>query len=253
MTNKCAERLVQSLARGLDILTFASAAEDGVTQKELAARLGVKQPTVHNLAETLVAKGYLEKAVSPVRYRLGDGVIQAAHAREHRAWFRRARDMTAELVKDLNGTATVVLAEYLGGDVVVSLRMDPSRPGVQEVSPNWSLPPYRTASALCFQAFWPRPEREAYRLRYPFCEYGEAYWGDESTLAEFLQATRRAGYVLCKDAPLRCAAPVFGRGSQLLAVLGASVASDSLSELQGKRVVAKTAECASRIAPEIHL
>ncbi len=215
--------LVQSLTRGLQILELAAASEQGVSLGEMAAALQVSPPTAHNLGRTLVAKGYLEKTARPVRYRLGAAVPQLAHARERRVWLREAEAQIRELYAQLR-VATVLVAEPVAGEMMAALRMDPTRPGVLERFPNWALPPYGTALALCYQAFASDAARREYRQRHPFAEYGAAAWGTEAALDTFLVAARRQGLVVvCSNHPYRVAAPIFGPGNVFTGGIGASL------------------------------
>ena len=48
--------LVQSVCRAIDISEHIAQSETGLTLSELAGAMKLKQPTVHNLVRTLVAK-----------------------------------------------------------------------------------------------------------------------------------------------------------------------------------------------------
>lgn len=233
--------LVQSLMRGLDVLEFAAAAEQGLTLTEIADRLGVKPPTAFNIGKTLIAKGYLEKTSRPVRYRLGPAALDLAAARERRLCFRQAADVVRALFDEL-GSATVLLGEPVGGEIRASLRIDPARPEALERFPNWPLAPYTTAVALCFQAFWSGPQRAGYRARHPFSEYGMVLWREPEALEAFLRDARGRGFVAVDSSdPFRVAAPVYGVGQQLIAGLGASSSHTPDSSSRSKMIEAVTA------------
>jgi len=237
--------LVQSLIRGLDALELAARSEQGLCLAEMAEHLGVKPPTAFNIARTLAAKGYLEKSTRPIRYRLGPAAVELAAARERRLWFRHAVDTVRTVFTSLEN-ATVVLGEPVGGEILVSLRMDPARPQALERFPNWPMAPYATAVALCFQAFWSGPERGAYRGRHPFAECGIVHWHTEAALDAFLDEARSRGVLAVTTSdPLRVAAPVYGSGQRLIAGLGASLtqvdAGDTMSQRQLTEVVTTAA------------
>jgi DNA-binding IclR family transcriptional regulator len=219
--------LVQSLLRGLEILSLLSLAEDGLTVRELGEELGLKQPTVYKLLQTLVAAGYAEKTQRPVRYRLGAGAYRLVAQHEQRLLLQQAAETVERLFEEFREErATVVLTEALAGEVEVVLRMSPERPGVLERPRGRVMSPYGSACSLAFQALWTERERREYQRRHPFWEEGVALWGTPEALEEQLQAIRVQGYatpgIKSRQVPL-VAVPVYGRHQQLVAVLGVSL------------------------------
>ncbi|MBT3376670.1 MAG: helix-turn-helix domain-containing protein [Lentisphaerae bacterium] len=243
------QKTIQSLIRGLEILEFVAGSEDGLTLPELAGRMGVTTTTAFNLGTTLVLKGYLEKTARPVRYRLGPAAVRLGEAREGRLWVRRTEAGLLALAQELPD-ATLVLGEMLGGDVVVSLRVDSERPTVLERYSNRLMPPYTSATVLCFQAFGPSPEAQAYRRRHPFSEFGTAMWAEEAALDTFLREIRSRGYVVVSShPPFRVAAPIYGPGNQLIACLGGSLPTSGDSGQQSRdRLVGRTVSEAIRLS-----
>ena len=214
--------IVQSLTRGLEILEHVAHSDNGLTLQDLSRVLGLKPPTVHNLARTLMAKHYLEKRPQPTRYILGPAVhdVTARHGQ------RQFRQEAAEVVRGLAvrlPSATITLTEVSGGEVATTLRVDPARPTVLEQPQHRFMPAYASASALVFQALWSQEQRSAYRHQYPFDEYGAATWGTEARLEEFLADVRRVGYAVLpagNSDKFRVAAPVFSAQHELVATLG---------------------------------
>lgn len=238
--------MVQSLARGLDLLRFAAESEHGLLLAELAERLEVRPPTAFNLARTLAAKGFLEKTSRPVRYRLGPVVAELAALQQRRHWFQQAKAVVREVFEAL-GDATVVLTEPANDDLVVALRMAPARPGALERYPGRTMAPYTNATGLCFLAFAPDAESAAYRGRYPFVENAGRLWKREAELERFLVSARAKGLVVvADDAPFRVAVPVYGPGNQLVAVLGASFSHDPDVSATRKEQMRRTVTAAAR-------
>jgi len=224
--------LVQSLTRALDILEAVGRSESeaggggGATLKGLSDSLGLKGATVHNLAKTLVARRYLTKRNGG--YRLGPAAPELAQTYLDSGLSERAQAEVTHLAEEFPA-ATVVFSRPAGGagsEVLYALRMSPERPGVLERPRALAVHPYGTASALLFQALWTDEERSEYRRRHPFWEAGGPIWRDEARLDEQLAAIRRAGYARPRP-PGRhsrpVAAPVWGRGRELVAAIGASV------------------------------
>lgn len=237
-----ASETVQSVVRATEILQLVSASEGGITLKQLSLALKLKPQTLHNLARTLVTRRLLEKLDHPPRYRLGEALFEMVARHHDHELKRKASDAVHEIAARLP-QATVVLAQGIGGEIQVLARMSPERPGVMEQPQHHVLGAYASSSALVFQAFWTEEDRNNFRRRYPFEEYGAGLWQSEATLDRYLDEVRHKGYALLPPADraqLRVAFPIFGAGNELRAVLGASVpASDSLAQPAGYAQVVK--------------
>ena len=108
---------VQSIERALDILESVSAADGGISVKEVSARLGLPFSTVHRIMALLAHRGYLEQDKSSKRYWLGMGVLLLRGA-----FLRTARleDVGYTLLRELaraTGEACHLAVLY-GGEVV---------------------------------------------------------------------------------------------------------------------------------------
>jgi DNA-binding IclR family transcriptional regulator len=100
---------VQSVARGLRILTLVAESPEGLTAREIAAALDLRLPTAHHLVQTLVAEGFLMKDKGH-RYRLGLRVGTLAEA------FPRHLDPAEHLTSRARAlAATTGEAAYLAG------------------------------------------------------------------------------------------------------------------------------------------
>ena len=219
--------LVQALTRGLKILEMAAASTDGVRVPDITEALGIKQPTAHNLARTLVAQGYLVRRAAPVRYALGPAVESLANAGSRRQW-REIAERSVRALHEAQPAATVILAEWRAGDVEVSMRLHPSHPDHVEINPAMRLSPHTSASTLCFQAFAPQPEVADFRRRYPYGETATGPWRDADALDAFLAEARRAGAIALSDARLhRVAVPLHNAAGRFAGTLGASYAADA--------------------------
>jgi DNA-binding IclR family transcriptional regulator len=122
--------------------------------------------------------------------------------------------------------ATVTFSRSIGGDVIAVLRISPERPGVVERQVDRIMGAYNTASSLLFQAFWCEEDRQSYRRRYPFEEYGTHIWRDLDHVDDFLASVREKGYAalaFTERRILAVASPVFGEQGGIQAAVGASV------------------------------
>ncbi len=227
--------LVQSLLRAVDVIELVAQSERGLSLGEVCNSLGLKQPTAHNLMRTLVARDFVEKTTSPVRYRLGSAVFRLAEERASHSVVRHASMIVSDLFERLRGflpaklhpqeEATISFSQHIGGEVVMLLRLRMQRPGVLE-RPKLIMSAYQSAAPLCFQAFWSREELEDYRRRHPFLDQGTPIWKTRDRLDNFLSRVREVGYAqppIFPQGQFRVAVPVWGDGHRLLGVIGAGI------------------------------
>jgi IclR family acetate operon transcriptional repressor len=118
---------IQSLARGLALLSEIAASEGDLTAAELSRRIGVSRQTAYHLLHTLRQAGYVEQAAGQ-RYRLGWSVttLVDGYARQV-APPRKALDLLAELVRRSGESCS--LSAWSGNDVVLIAK----EPGVHPV------------------------------------------------------------------------------------------------------------------------
>ncbi len=221
--------LVQSLTRGLELLELIAGADEGLSLGHLAGELGVKPPTAHNLLRTLMARGYVEKTERPVRYRLGPALPQLVAQRSRRAWVDRAAETVARLYAALGG-ATVTVAEYGGGEVSLVLRMSPETGGTLERPAGRHMHAYGSASSLVFQAFLCTEDRQQFRQRYPFWEFGAQLWKTSEAFELELERIRRQGYASPPPGgagTFLAAAPAFDEDGHIMASVGVSWRADA--------------------------
>lgn len=213
-------QLVQSVLRAADVLEAVAASDGGLSLTELSSRVGLNTTTVHNLARTLAARGYLEKASRPARYRIGPAAFELVSRREASDVVARAEVAMAELA-GRHPEATLTYSEPREGEVAVVLRMSPQRAGVVERPADRRLSPYTSASAVVQLAYADAGERAAVERRYPFEEFGLPLFGSYEAFSEQVDSVRkRGGAVLAgRKSLLPMAAPVWVRGA-LAGVIG---------------------------------
>lgn len=220
--------LVQSVIRGLDILTYVGQHADGVSLNALAAALDLKTPTAHTLLRSLASRGFIEKTERPVRYRLGSAVLDIVNSYWAGKKMARAEAACRELAVSFpQGTITLCCA--VGGEVMCLLRLSPERPGVLQRPVGRSMAPYTSASALLFQAFWTEESRSAFRARHPLWEEGGHVWENEAALDAHLAGIRERGLSAAPQNPPKApalAAPVFDQCKSLWASMGISLLKD---------------------------
>ncbi len=244
------DSLVQSVLRSLDILEMVARSESGLTLQDIASALDVASPTAHNLARTLVARGYLQKTPRPVRYRLGAACFDLVQAQAHRDLLRRAGEQVGALGR-LFPQASVIFAEAIGAEVVVVVRTAPDRTGVIQHPHHPPLLPYSAAVSLAYQAFCTPGEREAFRAHHAFEESGAHYWGTPQALDAFLAEARRLGYVHlpvgAAAETLRAGAPVFSPPGVLAGMIGLSMSATEAAAAEADEVLRELTAAAARV------
>jgi IclR family KDG regulon transcriptional repressor len=138
------KRQVPALARGLDILEFVRSADAPSSAAELTRGLGLPRTTVHELIQTLLARGYLDEVNgAPRRYRLGVRLFELGNvyaagldlAREGRA---AAEAVAAECQE------TVQVAIRDGIEVIYVAKVDSTHPVRMVSFPGARLPAHLT-------------------------------------------------------------------------------------------------------------
>ena len=212
---------VGSVARAIALLDALAESDGGARVNELARRIEVNPSTASRLLGTLEAGGLVERAPGGP-YRLGlklvalsDRVLGALDIRD------LARPRLTWLVQETGETATLSVP---GGGEAITVDFVPSASSVVSLArlgrPSVA---HATAAGKAMLAFGPR-------VRLPLASDRELTAFTERTitapkaLAEELDAIRAAGVAEAvgeREPDLNAlAAPVFGRGGELIAILG---------------------------------
>lgn len=235
MKNKPKAQPVQSLARALDILEFAARHEEGISLTDIAELLAVSQGAAFNLSSTLVARGYLNKSTRPVRFTLGDTLIDLGLRQAENRWIRDVATLMQELTTqypDIN-TLFVTPATY---QLIVRLRTDPTQPGIVQRPGRVLDNPYTLITAISLLAFLDEEERNRIFQRYPFDEFSSREFPDLQSFRSTLALIREQGYAIATDRKPRMAFPIYDRNAQLRGCFGVSLhessSPDDLSTIQ---------------------
>ncbi len=240
--------LVQSLTRGLDILECVGRSEQGLSVQQIAAETGLKPPTAHNLIRTLVAKGYLVRLASPIRYRLDGAVNRLAWAHAHSSLVQQAE---AEIVRLAAAypQGLFSLSELHRGDMLMVLFATPNHPGIITRPRNHVFHPYGTATALAYHAFGNAGLPE-YQAMHPFSEAGMPLWKDQKRFEAFLEQARLLGYVVCRfpeDTVIKVAVPLVDSQHVFCGALGGNLPVADLSPARQRLFVNDLLDAASRL------
>jgi DNA-binding IclR family transcriptional regulator len=213
---------VASVARALALLDEVARSDAGLGVNELARRIGVNASTASRLLATLEEGGLVERSADGP-YRLGlklvalsDRVLGQLDVRE------RARPWLTWLVEETGETATLSVP---GGGEAITVDFVPSSSSVVSMArvgrPSVA---HATAAGKVMLAFGsagaPGDEARAGEL----VAFTERTITDPATLAAELDAVRASGIAEAvgeREPDLNAlAAPVIGRGGELVAILG---------------------------------
>jgi DNA-binding IclR family transcriptional regulator len=213
-------RMVGSVHRALRLLDALAETEAGLGVNELARRIGVNASTASRLLATLEEGGIVERSPGGA-FRLGlklvalsDRVLAHLDVRE------RARPWLTWLAQETGETATLSVP---GGGEAITVDFVPSAASVVSLA-RVGRPsvPHATATGkvmLAFGSLEAQPGPEAM-----LTAYTERTINDPRALALELDAIRRSGVAEAvgeREPDLNAlAAPVMGRGGELVAILG---------------------------------
>jgi DNA-binding IclR family transcriptional regulator len=213
---------VGSVARAIALLDAVADSEGGARVNELARRIGVNPSTASRLLSTLEAGGLVERTPEGP-YRLGlklvalsDRVLGALDVRD------RARPWLIWLVQETGETATLSVP---GGGEAITVDFVPSPSSVASLArlgrPSVA---HATAAGKVMLAFGPQDTAGLGEGGQPLTAFTERTITDPRALSRELDRVRAAGVAEAvgeREPDLNAlAAPVLGRGGELVAILG---------------------------------
>ncbi len=182
--------LVQSLLRGLDLVELLSDHPEGLHLNDLAARVGLKKPTAHNLLRTLAARGFAARDEAG-RYTAGPALAAAAERVRRGARAKAPAAARSALARKFPDHVLTV-ATLTPSAVKCELRISPDQPGVVQHPEHREFMPYSSVSAIVLQAA-DRQAAQSLELLYPFDEYGAGLWGTAENFAAELEEVAHDG------------------------------------------------------------
>jgi DNA-binding IclR family transcriptional regulator len=240
--------LVQSLLRGLDILSLVGDSEGGIRLNDLSERMGLKKTTVYNLARTLAARNFVKRD-NESGYTLGPAVIELANKYTDKNLEHQALAVMQRMVQELPAS-TIVFGMDSGAELYLKLRYSPDKPNVLQKPQGQTFQPYANGVGLVYLAFGSEAQITPLQAAYPFFEFGAHLWKTQAKLDEYLQEVRTQGCAIVpfdRETALRVSAPVLNQAGELAAVLGTSTPSQTLDPAEEKRLVQLTIDMAREI------
>jgi len=213
--------------------------------------LRMHRATTHHLIWTLTRRGYLERTIKPIRYKLGKAFKNLPRLDCERDFFMRAMPRLLHIAELTGGE--IVLSEFVGGEILALLSVPPGKPKIVTFC-TMRMAPYGTG--LAFQAFLPPDQVREYRKSHPLSSaHTSTNWESMHEVDEVIADVRKKGYlVFDRSDPFRVAAPVFDAQQTIRATVAALIPSDKATpELRQKslRLVRIAAKELSQPAGEL--
>jgi DNA-binding IclR family transcriptional regulator len=214
--------IIQSVDRSLCILRLV-ASREGISLRELSRTLGLNPTTAHNLAGTMVRRGFLRKTETPVGYRLGPAMTELPAWSRRRAFEGRLEQAAVALAETFP-QAVVTVASYTVGELLVRLRLSPQQPGIVQRPEHRTFAPYTSASGMALLAFAGAEVAAEYRRLHPLEEYAPSAWQNEHVLNVRISQSRTRGFTALKTkGAVRLAFPIYENGGDPTRFLGLSL------------------------------
>lgn len=219
------EHTTTSVERALSILECVAATSAGLTNSEISRRIDIPKSSASYILRTLEHRGYLRRDEENGRYRIGLKVLGLGHGALAGLDLRRvAEPVLSDLVARTALTAHLAILENRRAVYVARAE----NPGFIRIN-TWvgrDLPVHSTSVGKVLIAYLPSERLDETLERDGLAAKTPKTITSRERLLDELANIRQRGYAVDDEENnlgVRCvAAPVFGRGDQIQAALGAS-------------------------------
>lgn len=226
MANIPRRKTVQSLERGLEILSVVSAANQPVGITDLSRSLGLAKGSIARLVATLVEKNCLVRHPDTAKYRLGMKIWELGHrALAGLDLHGIARPAMAELHAATRDTVHLSILSN-DGEMVFLDKLDSTKGIRPDIQLGAHLPPHCVSNGKAMLAFRPKAEVEKI-LSGKLHRYTHGTLVRKPELRAALDEIRRIGYAVnygeFRDDVAGVAAPILDHTGMAVAALGLSL------------------------------
>jgi len=245
-------RIIQSVARALNILELFEGNSMDLSVTEIANHLGLSKSTAFGLINTLAQKGYLEQNQRDARYSLGLKLLRLGGAvQRHSILVRRAKPYMEQLVQEFS--ETVHLTVERNGMVVYIDKIQGEKAIFMQSAIGAENPMYCTAVGKCMLAFMPDAKLERLLKRMvPLERRGPNTITDVKELRKEFQAIRERGISMDDEEHvpgLMCiAAPIRNPEGDVIAAISISGAKAGISSKMVTQIGERVAWVAHQIS-----
>ena len=249
------EPRIQSLARADAILTVVMGEEGSTSLAKLSERLGLNKTTVFNLAESLVALGFLARTKSPKGYRLG---LRCLELGRHVAKSLPILTISTPALRELcrvTGETVNLAVPYLQEAILIEALQ--SQQGVRATAYAGARSPYHSsACGKALLAYFPKERREWLYETVGLPAMTEFTITDPKVLEAQLEDVRREGFaveVQENELGASCVAvPIFGPFDEVVASISVAGVVSRMTPERLVDVREALAMHASAISEELH-
>jgi IclR family KDG regulon transcriptional repressor len=243
--------LVQSLARGLDLLQILVESDSSLGITEIGQRLGVDKSTAHRLAATLISRGLVSQDPDTHRYQpgmelvhLGRQVLDRVELRSvAKPWLRALRDRTGE---------SAHLAVAVGPRAVYVDIVESGETLNVATEIGRTAEPHCTAIGKALMAHLPPDKLAALLGDSPLARFTPRTIIASDDLAAHLTLVRRRGYATDDEEftpGVRCvAAPIRDFHGAVIATMGVSGPAVRVTAERLPEIGAIAVECAGQVS-----
>ncbi|WP_232698293.1 IclR family transcriptional regulator [Brevibacillus daliensis] len=214
------DRLIQSVARSLDILEQFSFTQTELSVKEISEGVKLSKSTVHGLIKTLSQRGYLEQNQENQKYKLGLRLFELGNVVAGNMEIRQiAAPIIAQLGETLQETVHLVIRD--GNQAVYVEKRD--GPGSIRMYSQYGkrAPLHCTGVGKAILAFLPEKVMEQILIESEMVAFTPKTLTDPEKIKEELSITRDRGYAIDDEEielGLTCiAAPIFNHKKEVIA------------------------------------
>lgn len=234
--------MIRSVLKAIQIMRLFSASEPALSLAEISARLGMPKSTAHNLLNTLLSEGFIEK-VNRDEYALGTALIPLTQSIRVNV---ELRDRAAPLLRQLADECreSVYLTVRDGDRVLYIYAVESSKRLLARTAVGDRAPLHCTAVGKAILAHLPDGEVAAILRRTPLAPFTPATITAEDELYEELARTRERGYAIDRQEHERS---TFCLGAPILDDRGRALGACSISSSDASIVGVRIGELSARV------
>jgi IclR family acetate operon transcriptional repressor len=245
---------VKTLDKGLKILDFIIGRQRSFGVSEIAQEFGMDKGSAYRFLTTFDRYGVLRQDKQSRKYGLGTKfLVWASRANSLNTIVTVARPSLEELAGATGLEAHLALLAHRTG-VLVDTAF-PNTPMSTRSLIGLEEPLHNTALGKALLAFLPEDERQTLIDSIPLTKATENTIIDRAVLAESLMETRRTGVATDRGeyfAFLNCfAAPVFDETDRVVAAIGVSAVTDSLTEKAEREIYKKLIQISDSLSRKL--
>ncbi|WP_027178452.1 IclR family transcriptional regulator [Maridesulfovibrio bastinii] len=248
-------RIIQSVARALNILELFERSSSDLSVTEIANKLDLSKSTAYGLISTLAHKGYLEQNPRDSRYSLGLKLLRLGGAvQRHSLIVRKAQRYMEKLVQEFS--ETVHLTVERNGMVVYIAKIHGEKAIFMQSAVGAENPMYCTAVGKCLLAFMDESKRERIlRQMGPLERRGPNTITDMDEMRKELKSISEKGISIDDEEHvpgLMCiAAPVRNYDGEVIAAISISGAKAGISSKMLATISERITQIAQQISSEL--